>query len=323
MMNRTAIMPESEISSINEPGIQFGGAVAARSELSNRSSLILSTFNIRYAVGSRLISGSLLRRLGLTGHSRRPDVINRNIEKAAGFLSNGVHIPRPDIVALQEADVGTARAARQDIAGVLSGRLSMAYAHAPSMVPPWHDPASKQWYLDFEERIATGDPGDTGIAILANTTFDKVQRIELPWMDCPSRPRVAMAATFEFGGSKVIVINAHIDPHADIRGQLEQHRAIVEIADGNRLPTVYAGDFNTLSAASRSAMRELLEGNGFSTPMPDRVATWRAGLIRLHTDWIFTRDLEIRRWGVGKPLRVSDHWPVWAEIQLRRDPENL
>jgi endonuclease/exonuclease/phosphatase family metal-dependent hydrolase len=322
-MNRTALLPESEIGSINETGIRFGGSGAAWSEHSNRSTFIFSTFNIRYAVGSRLISGSLLRRLGLTGHSRRPDVINRNIETAAGFLSNGKHIPRPDIVALQEADVGTVRAARQDVAGALSGRLSMAYAHAPSMVPPGHDPASKQWYLDFEERIASGDTGDTGIAILANTEFDKVQRIELPWTDCPSRPRLAMAATFDCCGLKFMVLNAHIDPHADIRGQLQQHRAILEFADFHRLPTVYAGDFNTLSAASRSAMRELLEGNGFSTPMPDRFATWRAGLIRLHTDWIFTRDLKIRRWGVGKPLRVSDHWPLWAEIQLRRDLENI
>jgi endonuclease/exonuclease/phosphatase family metal-dependent hydrolase len=132
-----------------------------------------------------------------------------------------------------------------------------------------------------------------------------------------------MAATFDFCGMQFIVLNAHIDPHADIRGQLQQHRAILEFADSHRLPTVYAGDFNTLSATSRSAMRGLLESNGFSTPMPDRVATWRAGLIRLHTDWIFTRDLEIRRWGVGKPLRVSDHWPVWAEIPLQHDLENL
>jgi endonuclease/exonuclease/phosphatase family metal-dependent hydrolase len=322
-MNRTALLPESEIGSINEPGIRFGGSEAVRLENSNRSTVILSTFNIRYAVGSRLISGSLLRRLGLTGHTQRSDEINRNIETAAGFLSNGKHIPRPDIIALQEADVGTARAARQDIAGALSGRLSMAFAHAPSMVPARHDPASKQWYLDFEERISSGDTGDTGIAILANTEFDKVQRIELPWTDCPSRPRLAMAATFDFCGMQFIVLNAHIDPHADIRGQLQQHRAILEFADSHRLPTVYAGDFNTLSATSRSAMRGLLESNGFSTPMPDRVATWRAGLIRLHTDWIFTRDLEIRRWGVGKPLRVSDHWPVWAEIPLRHDLENL
>jgi endonuclease/exonuclease/phosphatase family metal-dependent hydrolase len=322
-MNRTALLPESEIGSINEPGIRFGGSEAARSEHSNRSTFILSTFNIRYAVGSRLISGSLQRRLGLTGHSRRLDVINKNIKTAADFLSDGKHIPRPDIVALQEADVGTARSAHQDVAGALSDMLSMVFAHAPSMIPAGHDPASKQWYLDFEEKIATGDTGDTGIAILANTGFDKVQRIELPWTECPSRPRLAMASTFGYCGLKFMVLNAHIDPHADIRGQLQQHRAIMEFADYNRLPTVYAGDFNTLSATSRRSMRELLEGNGFSTPMPDRVATWRAGLIRLHTDWIFTRDLEIRRWGVGKPLRVSDHWPVWAEIQLRRDLENV
>jgi endonuclease/exonuclease/phosphatase family metal-dependent hydrolase len=28
------------------------------------------------------------------------------------------------------------------------------------------------------------------------------------------------------------------------------------------------------------------------------------------------RGLRVARWGVIKPLGVSDHWPVWAEVEL-------
>jgi endonuclease/exonuclease/phosphatase family metal-dependent hydrolase len=34
----------------------------------------------------------------------------------------------------------------------------------------------------------------------------------------------------------------------------------------------------------------------------------------MHADWIFVRGVGIERWGVARPLNVSDHWPIWAEI---------
>jgi endonuclease/exonuclease/phosphatase family metal-dependent hydrolase len=36
----------------------------------------------------------------------------------------------------------------------------------------------------------------------------------------------------------------------------------------------------------------------------------------LHADWIFVRNAKAGRWGVARPLSVSDHWPIWAEIDL-------
>ena len=37
---------------------------------------------------------------------------------------------------------------------------------------------------------------------------------------------------------------------------------------------------------------------------------------RLHTDWIFARGVGFKRCGVVRPFGVSDHWPVWAEIEM-------
>ncbi|HYY97362.1 MAG TPA: hypothetical protein VE642_02165, partial [Pyrinomonadaceae bacterium] len=49
--------------------------------------LVVVTYNIRYAVGSRLISGGLLRRFGVSRPSRRPALVGGNIEAAARAFS--------------------------------------------------------------------------------------------------------------------------------------------------------------------------------------------------------------------------------------------
>src|ERR1044071_6279430 len=51
--------------------------------------LVVATYNIRYAVGSHLIGGSLLRRAGLGWPSRRPRLVGQNIRKAAKLFSDG------------------------------------------------------------------------------------------------------------------------------------------------------------------------------------------------------------------------------------------
>ena len=50
--------------------------------------------------------------------------------------------------------------------------------------------------------------------------------------------------------------------------------------------------------------------------IPTGTATWRGGGLRMHADWIFVRGVKIERWGVARPLNVSDHWPIWAEIVI-------
>jgi endonuclease/exonuclease/phosphatase family metal-dependent hydrolase len=76
------------------------------------------------------------------------------------------------------------------------------------------------------------------------------------------------------------------------------------------------GDFNTLSREKCIETRKFLESRGYTTPIPTGTATWRGAGLRMHADWIFSRALEITRWGVARPLHVSDHWPIWAEVEL-------
>jgi endonuclease/exonuclease/phosphatase family metal-dependent hydrolase len=285
--------------------------------LLEHSTLVIASYNIRYAVGSYLITGSVGRRLGLTMPKRRPRLVASHLENAAIAFSDGQRLPRPEILALQEADEQTLRAGRHHIARELAQELQMNYAYAASDNPDGEKPKSKQWYLDFEEHITSEDTGRTGIALLSRLPFKSVARVDLPWSECAWRPRLALAATVRNGQRSLHVFNSHIDPHAEIREQLEQHAAILDRADKLKGPTILLGDFNTLSKRSCLEMRSFLESRGFTTPFLTGTPTWRAGLIRLHTDWIFIRAAKIKRYGVARPLGVSDHWPVWAEIDLR------
>ena len=296
--------------------VETGSFAPPAQSLTERSTLVIASYNIRYAVGPFLITGSIGRRLGLSWPGRRPRLIARNLQTTALAFSDGNRLPSPQILALQEADKETVRAGRCDIARELARKLRMHYAYSSADTPEGDEPKSKQWYLDFEEHIQPSDSGKTGIAILSRLPFKRVERVDLPWSKCAWRPRLALAATIQNGERQLHIFNSHIDPHAEISEQIEQHRAVLACVEEITDPVILLGDFNTLSKRSGLAMRGLLESKGFMTPFRTGTATWRAGLVRLHTDWIFVRGAKVRRFGVARGLRISDHWPVWAEIDL-------
>ena len=277
--------------------------------------LVIASYNIRYARGPYLISGGLRRKLGLMSLTQRPQHVARQISFAARAFSDGVLLPRVDVLALQEADKCTGRSGGHDVAKELAAELGMSLTHEGAGIPSV-PPAKRQWWLDFEEPIAINDSGDTGVALLSRLPLTDVTRIDLPWHECPWRPRLAVAATIAVGPQQLRLFNVHIDPHAAVGGQLEQVEVVATLADATNGPTVILGDFNTLSRQKCIDTRNFLESRGYATPIPTGTATWRGGGLRMHADWIFTRGVKIARWGVARPLNVSDHWPIWAELEL-------
>ncbi|HEV7746865.1 MAG TPA: endonuclease/exonuclease/phosphatase family protein [Pyrinomonadaceae bacterium] len=307
----TAIPPLKE-----SEKIEFG-SVPSSDAVGDAASIVVASYNIRYAVGSRLISGGLLRKAGLRGDSHRSKEVAHNIEVAARAFAAGQLLPRVDVLALQEADKETKRAGLRHVAHELAEALGMNWIHVPAGIPRGVKPLTRQWWLDFEEPIELYDTGDTGIGLLSNLRLGDVTRIDLPWHECPWRPRLAMGATVSVGSRSLRIVNAHVDPHAAVGGQLEQLEALVAEADKHSGPTLILGDFNTLSNTKVVETRSFLESHGYSTPFPSGTPTWRGMGIRLHADWIFHRGVKISRWGVARPLSVSDHWPIWAEVVMK------
>lgn len=284
---------------------------------SKDNKLVIASYNIRYARGPYLISGGLRRKIGMMSLTRRPQHIGRLISVAARAFSDGRLLPRVDVLGLQEADKRTARTGGHHIAKELADEMGMHWAHAPAGIPRGVAPIKRQWWLDFEEPIDLHDSGDTGVALLSRLPLNDVTRIDLPWHECPWRPRLAMAATISRGPNQIRLFNAHVDPHAAVGGQLAQLEVIAEQAEAATVPTIILGDFNTLSKQKCLDTRAFLESRGYKTPYPTGTATWRGAGLRMHADWIFTRGVKIERWGVARLLlNVSDHWPIWAEVVL-------
>jgi len=225
-------------------------------------------------------------------------------------------LPTADVIALQEADKETLRAGRHHVARELAEQLNMSWVHAPAGIPRGVNPKKRQWWLDFEEPIELFDKGNTGVALLSHYPLQDVVRIDLPWAECLWRPRLSVGATVRVGANEVRIFNSHIDPHSAVLGQIEQLQVVLQHAKESNKPTIILGDFNTLSNRKCNETRRLLEFEGYTTPFPTGTATWRGAGIRLHADWIFSRSLQVRSWGVARPLNVSDHWPVWVEFEV-------
>jgi endonuclease/exonuclease/phosphatase family metal-dependent hydrolase len=306
----TAIPPLTEAEKL-----EFGTtSFASPNKSSNK--IVIASYNIRYARGSHLISGGLLRKAGFLNLPARPLLVEKHIKTAAEAFSSGRLLPQVDVLALQEADKRTVRSGGHHIASELGELLKMQWIHAPAGIPRGIKPVTRQWWLDFEEPIDIIDAGDTGVALLSRMPLTDVVRIDLPWQECPWRPRLAIGATVNAGSPQLRLFNAHVDPHAAVGGQLAQLEAIAEQAELTNLPTLILGDFNTLSDKKCKETRKFFETLGFHTAFPTGTATWRGAGIRLHADWVFTKNVTVERWGVARPLNVSDHWPIWVEVSI-------
>jgi endonuclease/exonuclease/phosphatase family metal-dependent hydrolase len=313
--NVTISAPFPEVSTQPNKGIEIGDRESVPRDR-DRSSLVLASYNIRYGVGRYLISSGLLRKVGINLPTRRAEAVALNLKTAAGTFSDHALLPQPDILALQEADKATGRAGGQHVAARLAEEMCVPYVHVGAGIPRGVQPEQREWWLNFEEQIALHDPGDTGVALLSRMPLGDITRIDLPWHQCPWRPRLAMGATVEFAGQRVRIFNVHVDPHGPLDNQHQQMKTLLEHADQYDGPRVIMGDFNTLSKQKAVEIRRLMESRGYSTPFPTGTPTWRGAGLRFHADWIFMNGLSVKRWGVVKPLNVSDHWPIWAEVTL-------
>ena len=295
--------------------IERGGPTTAPTD-ATPGSLVIASYNIRYGVGRFLIASGLLRGLGLNLPRRRAEQIRKNLRIAAQAFASAELLPRPDVLALQEADKRTGRAGGCHVAKELAHELNLSWAHVGAGIPRGIEPKHRQWWLNFEEQIGLFDEGDTGVALLSRLPLEGVTPIDLPWHECPWRPRLAMGATIAAGNRRLGIVNAHVDPHASIDRQHEQLEALVDQAREYAGPVVVLGDFNTLSNQKCRDARGFMEAQGFTTPFRTGTATWRGGGLRMHADWIFVSGVHVKRFGVARPLNVSDHWPVWAEIEF-------
>ncbi|WP_114942867.1 endonuclease/exonuclease/phosphatase family protein [Microvirga calopogonii] len=247
-----------------------------------------------------------------------PRILTYNVHRCLGTdgrlspsrIADVIAAYEPDVVALQELDVGRLR----------TGGIDQAHAIAQSLGMHVHFHASLKV---LEEEY--------GNAILTHRPSQLVKADALPgWARKPGlEPRGALWARMQIGGAEVQVINTHLG--------LRRHERLAQIDtllgpqwlghQACREPVILVGDLNATprSRAYRRLASHLWDAQA-QLPLPRPKATFPSCLPMLRIDHVFvSRSVRVLRVEtVRTPLArvASDHLPLLVEFQVAQGKEH-
>ena len=211
---------------------------------------------------------------------------------------------RPDVVALQELDVGRSRSGGVDQAELIARYLEMDFHFHPTL------------HIE-EERY--------GDAVLTHLPMRLIRAAALPGLEGASdrEPRGALWVALDVHGREIQLINTHLGLSA--RERLAQIQALLGsewLAHAScRSPVILCGDLNAtpVSAACR-LLRTLLDDVQTRAPQHRPRNTFAGRLPTLRIDHILI-DPELGVTGIEVPRSelvqvASDHLPLIADLQL-------
>jgi endonuclease/exonuclease/phosphatase family metal-dependent hydrolase len=224
-----------------------------------------------------------------------------DVERIARVIARA----RPDVVALQELDVGRARTGAMDQAHLIARHLEMAFHFHPAL------------HIE-EERY--------GDAILTHLPQRLVKAGALPGLASKPHlePRGALWVAIELQGREIQVINTHLGLHprermAQVAALLGDHWLAHEQC---REPVILCGDFNALPSSPvcrRIAGRLNDVHTEAQHHRPKGTFSGRFPTVRI--DHVFiSPELEVNGIEVhGSELArvASDHLPLLAELSIR------
>lgn len=230
------------------------------------------------------------------GTDRRLDV---------GRVAEVIAALAPDIVALQELDVGRVRTGGVDQAHEIARRLNMSFHFYPA--------------LKVEEELY-------GDAILTRLPERKIRTGPLPGYRPAPRlePRGALWVEVEVEGRPVQILNTHLGlVPREQQLQAEALAGTEWLAHPDCAgPVILLGDFNATAASvvHRTLTRRLKPARALS-PQRSPTATFPSRLPVLRIDHLFVCD-EIRVEDVFAPYTpltraASDHLPLVMDFRLR------
>jgi endonuclease/exonuclease/phosphatase family metal-dependent hydrolase len=209
----------------------------------------------------------------------------REIDRAAGLLSQEALLVQPDILFVQEVDAGGSER--------LAASLGMNYVYVPSAA-----------------RRSSGR--DFGVAVLTPWPVGEARKIPLPGVHWLRKTRrSAVVATVDVPGGPVRAYSVHFETPfgAPDETRRAQARAILQDAAAWSGPVVVAGDFNGTSGADEMAKAGLI---------------WLTRDVH-NTSWIFDLDHIVARGLCAaatppavrgpKARGISDHRPVRALLR--------
>lgn len=246
-------------------------------------------------------------------HPARLRVLTYNVHRCRGSdrrlspdrIADVIARAEPDVVALQELDVGRARSGRLDQPRLIAARLAMrAHFHSVSKI--------------------AGEP--YGIAILTARPARLVKAGPLPALTLARHvePRGAIWVALDLGGGvELNVVNTHMSLIG--RERVRQAAALLGPDWLGHLdpavPALLVGDLNAVprSRAYRAICERLDDVQGLWTGARPR-ATFPARLPALRLDHVFVsaglsvRGIEVPRDAVARS--ASDHLPLIVDLEV-------
>lgn len=199
----------------------------------------------------------------------------------------------PDVVALQEIDVGVER----------TGRIDQAerYGGLTRMEPLFGD------FMDYQG-------GRYGMALLSRLPVVEWTNHRLPPGE---EPRSSVAARLRMNGSGRELVVAGIHFYRTEEERLAQARRLMGVLDEEEAPVLLVGDFNS---TPQSAVMDLLEEQWAVPTKTGGTFTFPADAPAREIDFILVRaprGFRVLEYEVLDESVASDHRPVFMVLELR------
>jgi endonuclease/exonuclease/phosphatase family metal-dependent hydrolase len=214
-----------------------------------------------------------------------------NIDAAIESLEHVEELRDADVLLLQEMD--------EDGVDRIAQQLAYNYVYYPATVHPHHG-------KNYGNAILTKFPITDYEKIMLPNSISRVKQL-----------RIAMLAQIQVEDRLLDVYNAHLEVSWMLAKEgSTQVDYLFEQIDQGADWIVLGGDFNSWSPGSISYLEKKFAGAGLARLSAGTGHTFTYQGLRLTLDHIFSRETSEFDAGVRHDMEVSDHYPVWAKINL-------
>ncbi len=214
-------------------------------------------------------------------------------------IANVIRLQNPDIVALQEVDVHTARSGSDIHQAEVLGKLT----------------GMKSWFA----KAIDYDGGEYGLAILSKYPMESMRNTPLPTAAGTNGEHRALATAIITlpGNKKILFACTHLDAQGNDTNRVLQINKILEVLKKETLPVIIAGDFNAVPSGiviktlDSYFTRSCISGCPFTIPVtvPDKTIDYIA--------FAPASKFIVREHKVIDEKYASDHLPVLSVLQVK------
>jgi endonuclease/exonuclease/phosphatase family metal-dependent hydrolase len=187
------------------------------------------------------------------------------------------------------------------------------------------------FYFVYEPARKLKNSGTHGLAILSRYPIKKAISIKLPKYKLLFllQTRIALAAGIKIAGVNITVCNIHLDTRLNPKQRMHQlNECLTKLKKDYGQNIIIGGDFNTIPFRTIGRGVPIFYSNqakhlhknmiamGFKNFCKPQGYTMKSGFLKMKLDHIYTDSLPITKCGVEKNIHVSDHKPLWADIEI-------